>query len=119
MRRRSTLGWFHVLRPLAVGVVHGLAGSAAIALLVLATINSPVRAIGFLLVFGLGTVVGMMLIAGVIAVPFTYTLRHFAGMHRGLSVASGLISLTFGLLLFYQIAIVDRLFAAHPNWIPH
>lgn len=116
---RSALGWFHVLRPLVVGVVHGLAGSAAVALLVLATINSPLWAICFLLVFGLGTVAGMMLVTGAIAVPFAYTLQRFALLHRSLSLASGLISLSFGLFLFYQIAIVDRLFASRPNWIPH
>ena len=113
-----TLGLFHVLRPLAVGIVHGLAGSAAVALLVLTTINRPGWAMGYLLVFGVGTIVGMMLITAAIALPFTYTQRHFARLNQGLAIASGAISLSFGLLLFFQIGISDGLFIGHPNWMP-
>ena len=68
---------FHILRPLVVGIVHGLAGSAAVALLVLTTISRPSWAIGYLLIFGLGTVAGMMLITAAIALPFAYSLQHF------------------------------------------
>jgi high-affinity nickel-transport protein len=113
------LGMFHVLRPLAVGVVHGLAGSAAVALLVLTTISQPRWAIGYLLVFGIGTIIGMMLITAAIALPFTYTLRHFARLNQGLAIASGAISLSFGLFLCYQVGISDGLFTGHPHWMPH
>jgi high-affinity nickel-transport protein len=112
------LGAFHIVRPLTVGIVHGLAGSAAVALLVLTTIQRPPWAIGYLLVFGLGTVGGMMLITAAIALPFAYSLRHFAQLNRGLAMASGLLSLGFGLFLCYHIAIVDGLFTSHPNWTP-
>ena len=86
------LGLFHILRPLAVGIVHGLAGSAAVALLVLTTISRPSWAIGYLLVFGFGTIAGMMLITTAIAFPFAYTLQHFVQLNRGLAMASGLLS---------------------------
>ena len=62
------LGFYQVIRPLAVGIVHGLAGSAAVALLVLTTIRVPSWAVLYLLVFGIGTVAGMMLITAAIAV---------------------------------------------------
>jgi len=112
------LGLFHILRPLLVGIVHGLAGSAAVALLVLTTINHPSWAIGYLLVFGLGTVAGMMLITAAIALPFTYSMKHFLQLNRGLAMASGLLSVCFGLFVCYQIGIVDGLFTNHPNWTP-
>jgi high-affinity nickel-transport protein len=113
------LGLYQFLRPLAVGLVHGLAGSAAVALLVLAEIRDPRWAIAYLLVFGVGTIAGMMLITMMIGAPFAYTQKRFAPFHRGLGVASGLLSLAFGLFITFQIAITDGLFAAHPHWTPH
>jgi ABC-type nickel/cobalt efflux system permease component RcnA len=113
------LGLYQFLRPLAVGLVHGLAGSAAVALLVLAEIRDPRWAIAYLLVFGVGTIAGMMLITMAIGAPFAYTGRRFAPFNRGLGVASGLLSLGFGLFIVFQIAITDGLFATHPHWTPH
>ena len=112
----KTLGPFHIARPLTVGIVHGLAGSAAVALLVLTTIHRPSWAIGYLFIFGLGTIAGMMLITAAIALPFAYTLRHFERLNRGLAMASGMLSLSFGLFLCYQIGFVDGLFLSHPHW---
>jgi high-affinity nickel-transport protein len=112
------LGLFHILRPLVVGIVHGLAGSAAVALLVLTTITKPSWAIGYLLIFGLGTVAGMMLITAAIALPFAYSMRHFVKLNRGLATASGLVSVAFGLFLCYQTGIVDGLFTGHASWTP-
>lgn len=112
----SRLGLFGALRPLVVGVVHGLAGSAAIALLVLTTIPSPLWATVYLLVFGLGTTVGMILITAANAVPFTVTARRFTLVNRYLAVASGLVSVGFGIFLAYQIGVVDGLFSGHPVW---
>lgn len=113
------LGLYHLLRPLAVGLVHGLAGSAAVALLVLAEIRDPRWATAYLLVFGVGTIAGMMLITMMIGAPFAYTRRRFAPFNRGLGVASGVLSLVFGLYITLQIAIFDGLFAARPHWTPH
>jgi uncharacterized membrane protein (DUF441 family) len=109
-------GAYQAVRPVVVGLVHGLAGSAAVALLVLATIRDPVWAMAYLLLFGAGTIVGMMLITAAIAVPFAYTATRFAAVHRYLGVASGLVSLAIGLFLAYQIGLVDGLFTAHPQW---
>jgi len=118
-RQFGRLGAYQLLRPLVVGVVHGLAGSAAVALLVLATIPSPSWAIGYLLVFGLGTVAGMMLITALIALPAGYAERRRAAWQRGLRFASGLVSLGFGLLLAWQVGIVQGLFTGSPEWTPH
>jgi ABC-type nickel/cobalt efflux system permease component RcnA len=105
------------VRPLAVGIVHGLAGSAAVALLVLTTIRNPHWAIAYLLVFGLGTIAGMMVITMSLAstIKFAGRSQHIA---RKLGMASGLLSLAFGLLVVYQIGFVSGLFTAHPLWTP-
>lgn len=117
-RAVGSLGLYHALRPLVVGLVHGLAGSAAVALLVLATIRDPFWAIGYLLLFGVGTIAGMMLITMVIAVPFSYSAARFAVVNRGLGLAAGVLSLGVGLVLAYQIGFVDGLFTASPRWTP-
>jgi hypothetical protein len=116
-RHFSRLGLYNALRPLVVGLVHGLAGSAAVALLVLATIRNAKWAILYLLVFGTGTIAGMMLITGALALPFAFSGR-FGRLQWGLRVASGVISLGFGLFLVYQIGLVNGLLTRHPQWTP-
>jgi high-affinity nickel-transport protein len=113
------IGRFQLFRPLVVGIVHGLAGSAAVALLVLATIHDARWAIAYLLVFGVGTIAGMMVITAIIGAPFAYTGKRFGSFNRFLGVASGLISVGFGLFIMFQIGFVDGLFTAHPHWTPH
>jgi hypothetical protein len=112
------LGLYQVVRPLIVGLVHGLAGSAAVALLILTTIQNPKLAIAYLLVFGIGTIAGMMLITGAMVLPFVYADKRFSRISRGLRIASGLISVGFGLFLVYEIGFVNGLFTSHPQWTP-
>jgi high-affinity nickel-transport protein len=114
----ARLGLFHALRPLLVGIVHGLAGSAAVALLVLSTIGQPKWAVLYLLIFGVGTIVGMMLITAALALPFSFAGQKFAWVNRGLVTASGVLSLGFGLFVCYQIGFVNGLFTGHPTWTP-
>jgi len=108
-----------LVRPFVVGLVHGLAGSAAVALLVLGAIGNSRWAIAYLLVFGLGTVVGMVLVTAMVAWPFTYATVRSDRLQRGLRLASGVISVGFGLALAYRIGLVDGLFGANPTWMPH
>lgn len=112
------LGLYQAVRPLAVGLVHGLAGSAAVALLVLTTIRDPRWAIAYLLVFGIGTIAGMMLFTAAIALPFKYSQSRFARLNRGLAVASGIISIAFGIFIVYKMGYVNGIFTGHPNWVP-
>lgn len=106
------------MRPLLVGIVHGMAGSAAIALLVMTTISTPAWEIFYILIFGLGTIAGMMLITACIALPVAYTARRFSAWNHRMVYASGLLSLCFGLFVIYQTGIVGGLFTANPHWTP-
>jgi high-affinity nickel permease len=106
------------LRPFVIGVVHGLAGSAAVALLVLTTIRNVHWAIAYLLIFGVGTIAGMMLITMSIASAFTMVGKGRQKFSRRLAFASGLLSLAFGIFVAYQICFVNGLFTTHARWIP-
>jgi high-affinity nickel permease len=117
-RHFGRLGLYNALRPLVVGLVHGLAGSAAVALLVLTTIRDPKWAVAYLLLFGIGTIAGMMLITGAMGVPFAYTEKHMSHVSKGMRIASGLISLGFGLFIVYHIGLISGLFTNHPQWTP-
>jgi high-affinity nickel-transport protein len=110
---------YQLLRPLIVGIVHGLAGSAAVALLILATIRNPEWAIVYLLVFGIGTIAGMMLITMSIASAFHFIGERFQVFGRRLALISGVVSVAFGLILAYQICVVQGLFGSSPQWTPH
>ena len=118
--RYSGLPLYRYARPLIVGLVHGLAGSAAVALLVLTIIRDPAWAMGYLLLFGVGTIGGMMLITLVLAAPFASTSRLLPRFNWQLRVGSGLVSFGFGLVLVYTVGFSDGgLFTASPSWVPH
>lgn len=117
-RQLGTLRPYQLARPLVIGIVHGLAGSAAVALLVLATIQGPALSLAYLALFGVGTIAGMMLITMTISVPFVITGHRYARVNHGLRLAAGVVSLAFGLFLAYQIGIVDGLFTGLPRWTP-
>jgi high-affinity nickel-transport protein len=106
------------LRPLLVGLVHGLAGSAAVALLVLATLHNSRWAVAYLLVFGIGTIAGMMVITVAMASALRYAGSRSAWINRRLAVATGFLSVAFGLFIVYQMGFVHGLFTAHPTWTP-
>jgi high-affinity nickel-transport protein len=106
-------------RPLLVGIVHGLAGSAAVALLVLATIREPLAAAFYLLMFGLGTIIGMMIVTLLLAAPALYATGRVARMQTGVRLAAGALSIVFGMLLARELIVDGGLFSATPTWDPH
>jgi high-affinity nickel permease len=104
-------------RPVVVGMVHGLAGSAAVALLVLAAVRDTAWAIGYLMLFGLGTIVGMIAVTTAIAVPAAYAATRVTALRRYLVLASGAASVIAGTLIAVQLA-GNGLFSASPVWVP-
>jgi high-affinity nickel-transport protein len=114
----GNLGLYQTIRPLVVGLVHGLAGSAAVALLVLSTIKSPLWSTAYLLVFGFGTMLGMMLMTAAISMPLVYTGKKFFQINRHLIAISGFASMAFGVFLVYHIGFVDGLFTSQAHWTP-
>lgn len=108
-----------VSRPFIVGIVHGLAGSAGAALLIVPLIDDPRWAALYLLTFGVGTIVGMALITLTIAFPSLLAAAHLPNFQRSLRVASGAVSLVFGLYLAHKIGFTDGLFTTEARWTPN
>jgi high-affinity nickel-transport protein len=104
-------------RPLIVGFVHGLAGSAFVALLVVAAVPGIWLGLLYLALFGVGTVAGMALITVAVAVPSALSARRFGHLQRYLRLASGVASVAFGLVLVGH-GIADGLFSSDPHWTP-
>jgi ABC-type nickel/cobalt efflux system permease component RcnA len=96
-------------RPFLVGMVHGMAGSAALTLLVLATIPSAVAGLIYIAVFGLGSVGGMVVMTSLISLPFLLSRKRFNLLSEGLQVLVGLFSVSFGLFLVWQYAVHEHL----------
>lgn len=107
------------MRPFLIGVVHGLAGSAAATLLILPLIDDVRWAVLYLVVFGVGTIVGMASITIAIAAPSVYAAGRVASVQHWIRLTSGAVSLLFGAYLGYHIGFVDGLFTAAPRWVPN
>jgi sulfite exporter TauE/SafE len=97
-------------RALIIGMVHGLAGSAALMLLVLPTIESRPLGLLYIIVFGVGSIGGMMLMSFLIALPFTLTALRFNRFNYLLQSIAGLISIGLGLYIVYEKSVVEGLF---------
>jgi hypothetical protein len=90
-------------KPFFVGMVHGLAGSAALMLLVLTTIPSPTAGLLYIVIFGFGSVGGMLVLSSLIGLPFILTAQRFTALNRWIRLAAGLASVLFGLFLGWAI----------------
>jgi hypothetical protein len=91
-------------RPFAVGLLHGLAGSAGLLFLTLASVPTPLGGVLFILVFGVGSTAGMLLLSGVIALPVVLSIRS-ASLVAGLRTVAGTASLVLGLWMLARTAL--------------
>ena len=92
-------------KPLLVGAMHGLAGSAALTLLVLTQIQSVWLGLLYLALFGIGSTLGMLLMSGLIGLPFAFSGRRLNKINYGLQTVAGSLSIIFGLWYAYQVGI--------------
>jgi sulfite exporter TauE/SafE len=90
-------------RPFVVGMVHGVAGSAALTLLVLSTIPSVALGLLYIGVFGIGSIGGMLLMSALIGLPFALTARRYAFLNGGIRLAAGAFSILYGLVLAWNL----------------
>lgn len=98
-------GW----RPLFVGMMHGLAGSAALVPLVVAEIRSPLIGMTYMLIFGLGSIGGMMLMSSLVGLPIHLTASRFSRFNYALRALAGVFSVGFGLFMVYEIGFREGL----------
>jgi ABC-type nickel/cobalt efflux system permease component RcnA len=103
-RHRGLWGW----RPVFVGMVHGLAGSAALTLFVLTEVmgggGSRLLGFAYLLIFGAGSVGGMLLMSALISLPFVLTASRFRRVDTPVRLVTGCLSVAFGLYYAWQTA---------------
>lgn len=97
------------LKPLLVGAMHGLAGSAALTLLVLTQIESMALGVLYLIIFGLGSIVGMLLMSTLVGLPFALSARRLSSASYGLQSIAGALSIAFGLWYAYETGVATGL----------
>jgi ABC-type nickel/cobalt efflux system permease component RcnA len=90
------------IRSVVVGMIHGLAGSAALMLLIVPTIASPLTAMLFILVFGVGSIGGMMLMSLLVGLPLHFTASRFLQINFVLRCLAGVVSCILGALIIHE-----------------
>jgi len=93
-------------KSLAVGMVHGLAGSAALLLLVLAAVPSLGVGLVYILVFGAGSILGMVFLATAMSIPFAMSAERTARVHQTLRAAAALFSIVLGSTILFELLLV-------------
>jgi len=104
--RVSRIGW----KPVIVGMMHGLAGSGALTLLVLTQISSAWVGLAYVLTFGFGSIAGMLLMSGLIGLPFALTSLKLTNAHQRLQTLAAILSICFGIWYAYKVGAAVLLF---------
>ncbi len=93
----------HVHKSVLTGVLQGLAGSAAIMLVTLTTVNSAALGLIFILVFGGGVILGMVCISCLISSLLTYTATHLERVYEKIKAITGIVSICFGAFIIVEV----------------
>lgn len=112
LRQQQSATGASALRPFLIGTMHGLAGSAVLALLLIGTTGSSALAAAYLLCFCVGTVAGMALISALMAIPVRLRPARSGSLERRIRLAAGVASVVMGLVITHRVGIREGLFAA-------
>lgn len=94
------------LKPVLIGMMHGLAGSGALMLLVLTQISSAWLGFLYVATFGVGSIAGMVLMSGLIGLPFAFSSGKLTNLHQGLQTVAAVFSICFGIWYAYKAAML-------------
>jgi len=89
-------------RTLLVGLMHGMAGSAALLVLAVSQASSPAIGLGYVALFGIGSMIGMGALSTVIAVPLAVSARWLTWANSGLQGAVGVITVAVGAITIVE-----------------
>jgi cytochrome c biogenesis protein CcdA len=99
-------------RALYVGIVHGLAGTSALVVLVLASVDSKIMSFLYISIFGVGSIIGMGLLTLTIAIPLHHAVNKFRRLHISLLSLAGVSAILTGSFLIYHIGVNKGLLVA-------
>ena len=92
------------MRTLLVGLMHGMAGSAALLVLAVSQAASPAIGLGYVALFGIGSMIGMAVLSTVIAVPLVVSARWLIWANRGLQGVVGVVTIVIGVTTIVETA---------------
>lgn len=100
----------HSHKSVIVGMIHGMAGSGALMLVVLSTVDSVMSGLAYIALFGIGSIVGMFVISTLIGLPFVFTAKRFGKMNKYIRTVAALVSIGLGISVMYEIGVMEQLF---------
>lgn len=100
----------HSHKSIIIGMIHGLAGSGALMLVVLSTVDSVLYGLTYIALFGVGSIVGMLAISAIIGLPFVFTARKFSRINKYIRLGAASVSIALGISIMYEIGIIEELF---------
>jgi sulfite exporter TauE/SafE len=100
----------HSHKSIIVGMIHGMAGSGALMLVVLSTVDSVMSGLAYIALFGIGSIVAMLAISTAIGLPFVFTAKRFGNINRYVRAVAALVSIGLGISIMYEIGFLEQLF---------
>lgn len=97
------------VKSMMIGFVHGLAGSGAMVLLTMSTVKTAWEGAIYILIFGVGTVAGMLIFTTIIGIPFVFSAKKI-NLNKTFTQVTGVISTAFGIYYMYNLGVTEGLF---------